>query len=83
VLAEDRLYCLAEDGSTTVIAAGREFKQLAKNRLEGPCKASPAISGGRIFIRSQNSLFCIRGSPDEGPRSRGVGLPPRRAGELQ
>ena len=60
VLAEGRLYCLAEDGTTTVIAAGREFKQLAKNPLEGPCKASPAISGGRIFIRSQSSLFCIR-----------------------
>ena len=60
VLAEGRLYCLAEDGSTTVIAAGREFKQLAKNSLEGLCKASPAISGGRIFIRSQSSLFCVR-----------------------
>ena len=59
VLAEGRLYCLAEDGSTTVIAADRKFRQLAKNSLEGPCKASPAISGGRIFIRSQNSLFCV------------------------
>jgi outer membrane protein assembly factor BamB len=59
VLAEGRLYCQAEDGSTTVIAAGREFRQLAMNRLEGPCKASPAISGGRIFIRSQNALFCV------------------------
>ena len=59
VLAEGRLYCLAEDGSTTVIATSREFKQLAKNSLEGPCKASPAISGGRIFIRSQSTLFCV------------------------
>ena len=59
VLAEGRLYCLAEDGSTTVIAADREFKVLARNPLEGVCKASPAISQGRIFIRSQTSLFCI------------------------
>ena len=61
VLAEDRLFCLAEDGSTTVIAADREFKRLARNSLAGPCKASPAISNGRIFIRSQSSLFCICG----------------------
>ncbi len=60
VLAEGRLYFLAENGTTTVIAAGREFKQLAKNSLAGPCNASPAISAGRIFIRSQNALFCIR-----------------------
>jgi len=64
LLAEGRLYCVAEDGSTTVIAAGREFKLLAKNPLEGPCNASPAISGGRIFIRSQSSLFCIRRGSD-------------------
>jgi outer membrane protein assembly factor BamB len=59
VLAEGRLYCLAEDGSTMVIAADRKFKILARNPLEGLCKASPAISKGRIFIRSQHSLFCI------------------------
>jgi len=73
VLAEGRLYCLAEDGSTTVIAAGREFKQLAKNPHEGPCNASPAISGGQIFIRSQGSLYCVRrgsgsSSASGGPR---------------
>jgi hypothetical protein len=61
VLAEGRLYCLAEDGTTTVIAADREYKQLAQNPLEGLCKASPAVSGGRIFIRSQSSLFCVGG----------------------
>lgn len=59
VLAEGRLYCLAEDGTATVIEAGREFRQLAKNTLEARCQASPAISGGRIFIRSERNLFCI------------------------
>lgn len=79
VLAEGRLYCLAEDGSTIVIAADREFRQLARNPLEGPCKASPAISNGRIFIRSQSSLFCIRqrngtspAGKDQSPCSRSV-----------
>ena len=65
-LAEGRLYCLAEDGTTVLIAAGREFKELAKNPLDGPCKASPAISNGRVFIRSQDTLFCIR-KRDESP----------------
>jgi outer membrane protein assembly factor BamB len=60
VLAEGRLYCLAEDGTTTVIEAGQTFKKLAANSIEEPCKASPAISNGRVFIRSQTSLFCIR-----------------------
>jgi len=67
VLAEGRLYFLAEDGSTAVIAARREFKELARNPLEGPCKASPAIFSGRIFIRSRSSLFCIREGKDASP----------------
>jgi len=70
VLAEDRLYCLAEDGSTIVIAADREFRQLARNPLEGPCKASPATSNGRIFIRSQSSLFCNRKRNGTSPASK-------------
>jgi hypothetical protein len=57
---------LAKDGSTIVIAADRVFQQLAKHVLEGPCEASPAISGGRIFIRSQCTLFCIRNPRTEG-----------------
>jgi hypothetical protein len=70
LLAEGRLYCLAEDGTTTVIAAGREFKRLAKNPLEAPCKASPAISGARIFIRSQSALFCLRQGAGNSSSSR-------------
>ncbi len=60
ILADGRLFCLAEDGSATVIAADRQFRRLARNLLEGPCKASPAVSDGRILIRSQGALFCIR-----------------------
>jgi outer membrane protein assembly factor BamB len=59
VLAEGRIYCLAEDGATVVFAAAREYKELARNPLEGLCQASPAFSGGRIFIRAQGKLFCV------------------------
>jgi outer membrane protein assembly factor BamB len=59
VLAEGRLYCLSDAGETVVLAAGREFKELARNPLNEACQASPAVSGGRIFIRSEKHLFCI------------------------
>lgn len=60
VVAAARIYYLAENGDTTVIEAGRAFKQIAMNSLEGQCQASPAISKGRILIRSDKHLFCIR-----------------------
>lgn len=64
VLAAGRIYFLAENGDTTVIEAGRSFKELAVNPLAGHFQASPAISNGRIFIRSDKDLYCV-GSKEE------------------
>jgi outer membrane protein assembly factor BamB len=60
VFAAGRIYILSEGGDTTVIEPGRTFKQLGVNSLEGACQASPAISNGRIFIRSDKHLFCVK-----------------------
>jgi outer membrane protein assembly factor BamB len=59
VLAEGHIYCLAENGTTVVFAAAREYKELARNTLERVCRASPAFSSGRIFIRTADKLYCI------------------------
>ena len=59
VFAEGRLYFLADDGATYVLAAGPEFKVLAKNPLGEKVQASPAISAGRIFIRTEKNLYCV------------------------
>lgn len=60
VAAEGRIYWLSVSGDTTVIEAGSEFKVLAENSLEAnKVQASPAISQGQIFIRSENHLFAI------------------------
>lgn len=61
VLAEGRLYVLSDEGVMTVLEAGPTFKVLAKNSLEEKLQASPAISQGRIFIRTAGNLFCIGG----------------------
>ena len=60
VFAAGRIYFLAENGNTTMIEPGRSFKELGVNPLEGHCQASPAISNGRMFIRSDKHLFCIK-----------------------
>jgi len=59
VFADGRIYVLSESGETIVLAPGAEFKVLARNPLGEKCQASPAISKGRIFIRSDKTLFCI------------------------
>ena len=59
VSVEGRIYFLSDEGVTTVIEAGPEFKVLAKNPLEEKVQASIAISGRHLFIRTEKSLFCI------------------------
>jgi outer membrane protein assembly factor BamB len=59
VAAEDRIYFLSDEGETTVIEAGPQFKVLAKNPLNEKVQASIAISGKRLFIRTERTLYCI------------------------
>jgi outer membrane protein assembly factor BamB len=44
---------------TTVIAAGPKFEVLAENPLNEYCLSSPAISDGRIYIRTSGHLYAI------------------------
>lgn len=61
VAAAGRIYFVGDNGETTVIAAGPEFKILARNALGEKVQASPAVSHGHIFIRTERHLFCIGG----------------------
>jgi outer membrane protein assembly factor BamB len=59
VLGAGRLYFLGDDGDTTVIEGGPEFKVLAKNALGEKAQASPAVSQSCLFLRTANNLYCI------------------------
>lgn len=60
VLADGKVYVVNEHGVTTVFAAGPEFEVLATNELDGAYTlSSPAISEGRIYLRTETHLFCI------------------------
>jgi hypothetical protein len=41
------------------VKAGPEFDLLAVNELGDACLATPAISGGTLFVRSQHFLFAL------------------------
>ena len=60
VYADGRVYFLSDNGETTVVAAGPEFKVLARNPLGEKVQASMAIAQRHCFIRSEKNLVCIR-----------------------
>ena len=49
----------ANAGKSFVIEAGREYKLKATNDLGDPNHASPAISGGKIFLVGTKNIYCI------------------------
>lgn len=57
--AEGRIYFSDEDGKTYVLAAGKEFKLLATNKLDAGCMASPAVAGDAIYLRTKTHLYCL------------------------
>jgi hypothetical protein len=59
VAAAGRLYFLDDAGVTHVLKAGPSYEVLAQNELGEACYASPALSRGRIYIRSAKHLWCI------------------------
>jgi outer membrane protein assembly factor BamB len=59
VAAAGRAYFFDEEGQTTVIQAGREFKVLATNTLDDGVMGSPAIADGAMFLRTKTHLYRI------------------------
>jgi outer membrane protein assembly factor BamB len=59
VWIEGRLYCPSKKGDVYVVAAGDQFKLLARNSLGEPCFATPAVARDRMVIRTDRSLRAI------------------------
>ena len=59
VSANGKVYGLSDKGVTTVIRPGPKFDVVTRNNLGEACFASPAISGGRIYIRGEKHLYAI------------------------
>ena len=57
--ASGRIYLFDEDGKTTVIEAGREFKVLAESQLDNGFMASPAVVGDALFVRTRTDVYRI------------------------
>jgi outer membrane protein assembly factor BamB len=59
VLADGKVYITNEDGVTTVFRAGPRFELLGENNMDDFTLSSVAISGGQIFLRTAQYLYCI------------------------
>jgi len=59
VAAGDIVYVINEDGAAYALRAGPRFEQLGVNQMDETVMATPAISGGRLYVRGERHLFAI------------------------
>lgn len=59
VAADGCLYFTSEESGIRVVRAGPKFELVAVNPMGDPCMATPAISDGMLFVRTQHYLYGI------------------------
>jgi outer membrane protein assembly factor BamB len=58
VASEGKIYLASQDGTVSVVRAAGDWEVLAVNALGEEVFATPAIAGGRLFIRTTQALHC-------------------------
>jgi len=53
------LYCITIDGDVVVLQASADYKRLAVNSLGQKSHATPAVAGGRMYLRTLSHLISI------------------------
>ena len=59
VAAEGKVFLANEDGQVAVLKAAREWEPLAVNDLGEGVYATPALSDGRVYIRTTDALYAF------------------------
>ena len=59
VAADGKIYFTSEEGEVYVVKSGPAFKVLATNPMGEVCMATPAISEGTLFFRTQGNLVAV------------------------
>jgi outer membrane protein assembly factor BamB len=55
----NRIFGFSRQGDVIVLAADKEFKELARNTLDEPVVATPAVANRRLYVRTLETLYCI------------------------
>jgi len=68
VAGDGKVYFVSQSGVVTVLDAARDQEVLSTGELGDEAYATPAIAGGRIFIRTRGALYCFGPPAAAAPR---------------
>ena len=59
VAADNKVFLASEEGKITVLKAGGEWEVLGVNDMGEEVHSTPALSQGRIYVRTRGTLYCF------------------------
>ena len=59
VCTGDKIYAISKKGDVTCFAAKATFENLGESKLGELCQSTPAISGGKMYIRTYTHLMSV------------------------
>ncbi|MBK8315642.1 MAG: hypothetical protein IPL01_17190 [Acidobacteria bacterium] len=59
VAADGKVFLANTEGKITVLKAGAEWEVLAINEIGDEIGATPALSNGRIYVRTHSAMYCF------------------------
>lgn len=59
VAADGKIFIVSESGTVVVLAADGKLSVRAVNDLNDLSYATPAIAGGRVYVRTRGTLYCF------------------------
>ena len=68
VWVDGRLFCVSTRGELVVVEASDKFNVLHRYALNELCHSTPAVAGGKMFIRTEKHLWSISGSKETATR---------------
>jgi outer membrane protein assembly factor BamB len=59
VAADGKVFIANTEGKITVLKAGAQWEVLAVNEIDDGVSATPALSEGRVYVRTHDALYCF------------------------
>jgi outer membrane protein assembly factor BamB len=67
VIAGQHVYCPSREGEMIVVVASKKFEEVGRIALGEGAHATPAIAGGRMFVRTLTRVMCLDSQPSGAP----------------
>jgi hypothetical protein len=59
VAGDGKVYLFSVKGDSSVVRAGADWEQVSRSKFGESIYATPAIVGGRIYVRTEKHLYCF------------------------